>query len=279
MQGLLHRVSRPLRQAGGDLVRFCRHQTAAIFPRPVIFGGSPKSGTTAIAALLAQATGLRLSNDPFWRVCRRDRDGYLLPDVLEGNLRLDAFVRKYPAYFSAEIVKDPDFAFLFRDLQRVFPDSPQVFIVRDPRENIRSILNRLHLRGDLERLGPAENRMLAGEGGWRVILDGRGLRLDAGANYIGRLAQRWARGVDGYLAAGAPVHLVRYEDVVQDRHAFITDLAELLGFEVTTDIRGKLGRPHLSPGRSVPMEAFFGSRNLSIIEETCAPYMAKFGYA
>jgi hypothetical protein len=279
MQGLLHRVSRPLRQAGGDLVRFCRHQTAAIFPRPVIFGGSPKSGTTAIAALLAQATGLRLSNDPFWRVCHRDRDGYLLPDVLEGNLRLDAFVRKYPAYFSAEIVKDPDFAFLFRDLKRVFPDSPQVFIVRDPRENIRSILNRLHLRGDLERLGPAENRMLAGDGGWRVILDGRGLGLDAGANYIGRLAQRWTRGVDGYLAAGAPVHLVRYEDFMEDRLGFITDLAELLGLKVTADIRGKLGRPHTSPGRSVPMEAFFGSRNLSVIEETCAAHMSRFGYA
>ena len=53
MQGTWLRVSRPFRQAGADLIRYCRHRTAEIFPNPVIFGGSPKSGTTAIAALLA----------------------------------------------------------------------------------------------------------------------------------------------------------------------------------------------------------------------------------
>ena len=209
MQGTWLRVSHPLRQAVSGAIRYCRHRTAAVFPSPVIFGGSPKSGTTAIAALLAEATGLSISNDPFWRVLRSDGDGYLLPDVLEGNLPLDAFVRKYPAYFSARIVKDPDFAFLYRELQQVFPESPQVFIVRDPRQNIRGILDRLHMRGDLEHLGPAENRRLAREGGWRAVLDGRGLGLDGRANYIGRLAQRWVRGVDAYFAAHTPVHPVR----------------------------------------------------------------------
>jgi hypothetical protein len=280
MQGTWASVSRPLRQAGAGLIRYCRHRTASVFPRPVIFGGSPKSGTTAIAALLAEATGLSISNDPFWRVLRSDGDGFLLPDVLEGNLRLDAFVRKYPAYFSAQIVKDPDFAFLYRELQQVFPESPQVFIVRDPRENIRSILDRLHMRGDLERLGPAENRTLAREGGWRAILDGRGLGLDGRANYIGRLAQRWTRGVDAYFAAGTPVHLVRYEDFLEDRAAFIADLAELLGLQLRTDVSERLARrPGHHGYRSLSTETFFGKRNLSIIERTCGAHMAKFGYA
>jgi len=280
MQGTWSSVSRPLRQAAADLVRYCRHRTASVFPRPVIFGGSPKSGTTAIAALLAEATGLSLSNDPFWRVLRSDGDGFLLPDVLEGNLQLDAFVRRYPAYFAAEIVKDPDFAFLYRELQQVFPESPQVFIVRDPRENIRGILDRLHMRGDLERLGPSENRTLARESGWRAILDGRGLDLDGHANYIGRLAQRWVRGVEAYFAAGTPVHLVRYEDFLEDRAAFIDDLADLLGLEVRADLDERLARRPAHHGyRSLSTEAFFGKRNLSIIERTCGAQMAKFGYA
>jgi len=280
MQGTWSSVSRPLRQAAADLIRYCRHRTASVFPRPVIFGGSPKSGTTAIAALLAEATGLSLSNDPFWRVLRSDGDGFLLPDVLEGNLQLDAFVRRYPAYFAAEIVKDPDFAFLYRELQQVFPESPQVFIVRDPRENIRGILDRLHMRGDLERLGPSENRTLARESGWRAILDGRGLDLDGHANYIGRLAQRWVRGVEAYFAAGTPVHLVRYEDFLEDRAAFIDDLADLLGLEVRADLDERLARRPAHHGyRSLSTEAFFGKRNLSIIERTCGAQMAKFGYA
>jgi hypothetical protein len=280
MQGTWLRVSRPLHQAAAGLVRYCRHRLAAVFPNPVIFGGSPKSGTTAIAALLAEATGRSLSTDPFWRVLRSDGDGFLLPDVLEGNLRLEAFVRRYPAYFSAGIVKDPDFAFLYRELQQVFPDSPQVFIVRDPRENIRAILDRLHMRGDLEHLGPAENRTLAREVGWRAILDGRGLGLDGHANYIGRLAERWARGVDAYFAAGTPVHLVRYEDFLEDRAEFIADLAELLGLEVTVDVRERLARRPARHGqRHLSTEVFFGERNLSIIERTCGAHMARFGYA
>jgi hypothetical protein len=275
----MRRVTRPIRRAGRGLIRLYRHRTATVCPNPVFIGGSPKSGTTAIAALLAQATGSKFSNDPFWNVFRRDGHGFLLPDVLDGTLALECFVQRYPAYFAAGIVKDPDFAFLYRDLRQLFPGSSQVFIVRDPRQNIRSILNRLHMRGDLENLGADERRTLAAEGGWRAILEGRGLGLDEGANYVGRLAQRWVRGVDAYLASQASVQLLRYEDFVGGKMESIARLADLLGLRLTCDISDRLDRQYQPRGnRSIPMQAFFGRKNLALIEDICAPHMARFGY-
>ncbi|WP_424683479.1 sulfotransferase family protein [Frateuria sp. YIM B11624] len=280
MQRTLRRVTRPIRRVGRDLIRIYRHRTAEVCPNPVFIGGSPKSGTTAIAALLAQATGSKFSNDPFWNVFRRDGHGFLLPDVLDGTLGLECFVKRYPAYFAAGIVKDPDFAFLYRDLRHLFPGSSQVFIVRDPRQNIRSILNRLHMRGDLENLGADEQRTLAAEGGWRAILEGRGLGLDERANYVGRLAQRWVRGVESYLASDAWVQLLRYEDFVGDKMESIARLADVLGLRLTRDIRDELDRQYQPRGnRSISMEAFFGRKNLSVIEDTCAKHMSRFGYA
>ncbi|HET6806882.1 MAG TPA: sulfotransferase [Frateuria sp.] len=247
-------------------------------PCPVFIGGSPKSGTSVIGALLARATGQAFSKDPFWSVLRDDRGGFLLPDVLEGKLALEDFVGRYRAYFAAGVVKDPDFVFLLAQLQRMFPASAQVFVVRDPRENIRSILSRLRIRGDLEDLGPDERRMLGAEEGWRAVLAGRGLCLD-GANYVARLAQRWVQGVESYLAARDTIHLVRYEDFASDRAGSIASLADALGMRLTTDIGDRLEwrhRPHARGG--VPTDDFFGQRNLATIDGICAPHLSRFGY-
>src|SRR5690242_7312273 len=92
---LLNGLPHPMRRAkrfGRTWLRFCQHRTATIFPRPVIIGGSPNAGTTAIAALLAKAAGAESSNDPFWRVAHYDAQGFLLPDILEGRLTAGQFV-------------------------------------------------------------------------------------------------------------------------------------------------------------------------------------------
>src|SRR5690349_5108287 len=209
MHRLLKELPHPLRRAkrfGRACLRFCQHRTATVFPHPVIIGGSPKSGTTAIAALLAKAVGARYSNDPFWHVMRHDAKGFLLPDILDGRLTVREFVDRYGAYFQAEIVKDPDFVFLYQPLKERFPQSKQVFIVRDPRDNIRSILNRLHIPGDLQELDPRDGYIPAGSLGWQAILEGRGLGISQG-NYVARLSQRWSLGVRRYLQARSSIHL------------------------------------------------------------------------
>lgn len=255
-----------------------RHRVAHVCPRPVLIGGNQKSGTTAIGALLAVATGLRFSNDPLWHAQRHDARPFLFTDLLERRVALEDFVRQHRAYFAAGIIKDPDFAFSYSDLRRCFPDAPQVFIVRDPRQNLRSILNRLQLPGYLDELSDEHQQRLAGKKGWQAILAGRGLAITEG-NYISRLAQRWSAGVRCYLEQGARVELVRYEDFLADKAGCIARLAEKVGLPVVADIRKDQDRQYQPRGdRSVALEAFFGERNLAIIDSVCAAEMALLGY-
>lgn len=256
-----------------------RHRRAHVCSRPVLIGGNQKAGTTAIGALLAVATGQRFSNDPLWQAHRNDARPFLFTDVLERRVALEDFIRRHRAYFAAEIIKDPDFAFSYPDLRRCFPDAPLVFIVRDPRHNLRSILNRLGLPGHLDELGSEHRKLLAGKAGWEAILDGRGLPL-SGGNYIARLAQRWSASARCYREQHASIELVRYEDFMADKPGCIAALAERLGLPVVADIRQDQDRQYQPRGnRSVPLDAFFGTANLRLIESICAEGMAYFGYA
>ena len=245
----------------------------------MIVGGNQKSGTTAIAALLAKATGSRFSNDPFWHVARRDGREGVLDDVLAGRMTVDEVVERYRAYFSAEIIKDPNFSFLYPELERRFPGAPQLFIVRDPRQNIRSILNRLCIDGHLDELLPEHRQALAHEPGWRAILEGGGLGT-TGDSHVARLAQRWNIAVARYLERSASIHLARYEDFLPDKASYIGMLADKVGLRVTTDIREALDEQYQPRGNhAISMEEFFGQRNLRLIESICAAGMARFGYA
>lgn len=255
-----------------------RHQRARVAQRPVIVSGNQKSGTTAIAALLARATATSFSNDPFWQIAHFDTGRQVVSEVLGGRLALDRVIDRHRAYFAADVIKDPNFSFMQPQLQQRFPDARRVFIVRDPRQNIRSILNRLHLDGRLAELGPAQRAALAQVPGWQVILDGSDLAL-AGADHIERLARRWNLAVESYLAHADGVVLVRYEDFVADKPGQIANLARRLGMAATVDIRSEQERAYQPRGnRSVAPAEFFGERNLGRIESLCGPLMRRFGY-
>lgn len=256
-----------------------RHQRLKVADCPVLVGGNQKSGTTAIGALLARATGSSFSNDPFWAITRHGRQAPVFPDVLAGRQDLGDVVERHREYFSADVIKDPNFSFLQGQLKRRFPDAPRVFIVRDPRQNIRSILNRLRLDGHLTAFGPEQEAALARMPGWRAILAGTDLGV-TGIDHIERLARRWNRAVEGYLAHAEGGCLVRYEDFVADKAGQIGELADRLGMAVTTDIRPEQDRAFQPRGnRRVAPEEFFGERNLARIETICGPYMVRFGYA
>lgn len=266
------------RQMGRRCREIYRHRTAEVCANPVLLGGLQKSGTTAIATLLSIATGLRYSNDPLWQAHRANPRAFLFTDLLENRLSLAAFIRSHRAYFAAEIIKDPDFALMFDALTAQFPASPLVFIVRDPRQNIRSILNRLQLPGDLAELDRGQRRALRQDKSWDAILQGRGLGITEG-NYIERLAQRWNAVADRYLQRRERVHLLRYEDFVANKVACIAALAGTLDLPIVADITGDQDRQYQPRGdRTAQPDRFFGAHNLALIETTCAANMAKFGY-
>lgn len=114
--------------------------------RPIFVVGNQKSGTTAVGALLAECGGVSFNNDPLHG--RKEK----LKDFITGDLEFARFVKKSRSAFRRAVIKDPEFTFLYSQIASVFPAAQFVFVIRDPRDNIRSVLNRLQIPGDLKNL-------------------------------------------------------------------------------------------------------------------------------
>ena len=248
---------------------------AAVHPAPVLVFGNQKSGTTAIAGLLAGAAGKTFSYDVFNRL-GAERS---LERLIAGQTRFRDFVAAHPHEFVTDVIKAPPLALFYEGLRETFPGAHFVFIVRDPRENIRSMLDRLGLPGNLDALGPAETAVWADLPGWRLIMEGR-TPPTAGENYIETLANRWNRFADAYLGDADRITCVRYEDFCADKTGATADLARRVGWEIVRDISDDIDRQYQRAGknRGMPWRDFFGQANLDRIERICGERMQAFGY-
>jgi len=235
--------------------------------------GNQKSGSTAIGALLAECIGQTYAHDVLYR------HKLTLKDLLEGNPALQTLANEHPRSFATTVLKDNDFTFLHASLERAFPDAKYVFVVRDPRQNIRSVLNRLKLPGDLDGLSPEQEAHLRERlPGWHTILTGSSFG-EGGGHYIDVLADRWVRANKVYREAADRMTLVRYEDFDAAKRPAIEGLALELGYPVQQDISGQQDHQYQPLGdRSVTPEAFFGPENLERIERRCSAVMTSFGY-
>lgn len=237
---------------------------------PVFILGNQKSGTTAIAALLAHRTGLSVTLDipPFWTEAELA--------VQRGSMTLDSFVRRHRYYFTHDIIKEPALTFCFGQLMARYPDARYVLIVRNPYDNVRSILNRLGLPGDLVDINDEQLQTLPPV--WQAIVSGTILD-SCGENYIDHLAQRWTRAAKLWLEDQHDFIRVRYEDFQQDKLALIDSLALALQLEMRNDIRDRLDIQYQPKGEhSVDEARFFGHKNLARITAICGDYLEPLGY-
>ena len=117
---------------------------------PVFVLGHQKSGTSAVAALLAELTGSSAAIDLF-----EETRNPVIDRVVRGEMSLERYLRRNRLDFSRLIVKEASLTFLYPQLAARFPGARFVFVVREPLANLKSVLDRLGLPGDLERL-PAE---------------------------------------------------------------------------------------------------------------------------
>ena len=238
--------------------------------RPIFILGNQKSGTSAIAMLLAISTGQSVVID---------LPGMYQPvqtAIHSGEIKFDDFVRSNRFDFSRNIIKEPCLTFLYSEVKRFFSQAQFVIIVRDPRDNIRSILNRLEMRGDLENIDNLMNPNISPE--WQLVLDGRWLGLQ-GKTYIEMLSARWNNAVDVYLKQANEMILVRYEDFLIDKVGTIERLAQQLKLPQVNSISDKTNLQYQPRGNAgISWEDFFGLKNLKCIEETCGSRMHIFGY-
>lgn len=236
--------------------------------------GNHKSGTTAVAWLLAHAIGERYSHD---MIHERKALRYRVSRAEQRSFRDMAFA--YPGSFSAGVIKDPSFTFRFDEIRKAFPRASFVFVIRDPRDNCRSILNRMGLPGDdggpdSKPLDYLRSRAPA----WAWILD-PGEMAPPDSTYIEILAWRWRRAVEACIGDGRAPEILRYEDFLADKEQAIANLAERLGRPHCRDIRPYLERAFQPPGdRSKGWRDFFGLENLARIEDICKPWLGWFGY-
>lgn len=240
-------------------------------PAPLLIYGNQKSGTSAIAALLAEATGKSLTLD----LKRNRKLIQTFDEMLAGKVTVEKFINMHKYEFSREIIKEPGLTMLFQELQAHYNHKPAVFIIRDPRDNIRSILNRLKIPGDLSQnpdpglIPPA----------WQKVIDHYGQTPVEMIHYIEKMAWRWNDFAGMARACDDHIIVLKYEDFLKDKKKHIEDLAINCGYMIVKDISSQVDR-QFQPGgdSSAKWLDFFGPENLKKIETICNENMKFFEY-
>jgi hypothetical protein len=234
---------------------------------PLLVFGNQKSGTSAISGLLAEATGLRLITD-----FAGAQEPYI-GELVRGETSIATYIKRNAWAFSADIVKEPGLTFVAPALMAHFPQSRAVTVIRDPWNNIRSLLERLDMRGDADRAISGSRRI---NRTWRSILAGADLGLPP-AHYIDILATRWLRAAEIPGQLDTRNIVIRYEDFARDKRASIETLAKALGLSVVADISAKLDHAFQPRGRGAAPKEFFG-KNYARIGAICGAKASQLGY-
>lgn len=256
------------------LVRGASHMIADLratpHPRPVFFLGNAKSGTTAISALFAKATGQEYS----WDICyhrRWQRAGaFLKHGMTPAEMR-----QRAPGAFAAGVIKDPVLTCASRELRALYPDSLIFFIVRDPYKNVKSIFERLDLPGDLDDAGEMLERLPAP---WRRQFDASYVGGTPG-HYVNLAARGWQCCADAILDSDSQSRVVYYEDFSCDKIGLISQLAAFAKMPIVNDISSSVNFQYQRQGNhNVSVNEFFGD-NFDRITEECRRGIIRHGYS
>lgn len=257
-----------------------------INPEPIIFLGNPKAGTTVISNLTALASDKTINYDVTFKAYLSDWQ-YPLTKILrklklttniysysygmslyDQQMSFYEFVQRKKSLFSSDIIKDPNFTFFYKELVNIFPNAKFVYIVRNPFDNIRSILNRLNIEGNLNQKSEIYQTKLASLKKelptWARVLEGNYPPV-SGTNYIENLSLRWNLGVDTYLKNLDNMFLVQYEDFMKNKMGYIHNLCDKLNLPVVSDISNKLNKQYQPKGKfNLDLYTFFGEDNIKV---------------
>lgn len=260
------KVLRVLHEKSKHLIE---ERLAQINRTPIIVLGNQKTGTSAIAHLIADYGRLSKTIDIpeiWWPV---------LCDLILGHKSLEQFAKEHKVRFAKDLIKEPNLTFLFPQLSRLCPGASYVFVIRDPRTNIRSILNRMGLPGNMKKLELDKFNVPVN---WLHIFNTQ-MSSVSSVHYIDILSERWNRCADVYLDNKEKMILVQYEDFVADKVGYVSSIAQALKIPQKQDIANKVDIQYQPIGdRNVSWLDFFGEENLKRITDACEERMSRFGY-
>lgn len=249
---------------------------ATINPAPIIILGHQKSGTSAIAALLAKATGKTLTLDFFYK--NNQSRPFFRAKLHDGRLPLNRFLRSNSQYLSADIIKEPELTYFYDRLTSTFPSATYIFVVREPKATIKSVLDRLSLPGDQPSLTAQQYQQTNPLSGWLPAIEGKAPNV-AGENYIERLAHRWNLVASTYLDHQNQMVLIRYEDFLSDKLQAIQTLANKINLPVVNDISDQLDNQFQPRGKHhLALSDFFSHQNQATIDRICSANATQFNY-
>lgn len=241
---------------------------------PVFIIGNQKSGTTIISKLLSQATGEKLTCD-FQRAINHSTLQLELDFKL---LDFPKFIQDYNYEFSKKIIKEPFLTYYINDLKYQFPKAKFILIIRNPFDNIRSILNRLNIPGNIDKFNFNEYSEIIKTPVWKLAMQTNMLGITS-SNYIEAMANRWNYIVNSYYQNSERIILIKYEDFIKDKKNCIDILAKKVNLKVKYDISKKVNIQYQKKGdRSINLVNFFGEENYSKIETICKLNIEKIGY-
>lgn len=216
--------------------------------------GMQKSGTSVIAGLLAHRLGysVTLDTEMLWNP--------YLQDIKDNKLDFVEHIFNYPEDFSKQIIKEPTASLIINHVEKFFHLDKYVFIYRNPFDVIRSILNRLEIRGDMDDVD-----INSINHNWQYIfVDGK--------DYIKRLASIWLNvySQDKYISNDKCL-FVSYELFMNNKVDFIDKLCHKLKLKKKNSIIHLLDKDFQPRGNTnVDIKAFFGEKNYQIITDICS---------
>ena len=242
-------------------------------PNPVLIIGNQKSGTSAIAALLGALTKEKTSIDLILSGFKPS----LLTQWKKGNISTSRFIKYHISDFASKIIKEPHLSVFYKEISSYYNECQIVMVVRNPFDNIRSILDRLNIKGNMESLDHNEYKKVFHS--WKLLFDNSWIGGER-EQYIEVLAERWNIITTTFLENKDNIILIKYEDFINNKELTIDKLAKTLNIEAKSKISHLVNKQYQPRGKQKNMDIkeFFGEKNYNRIKDICKNNMNKLSY-
>jgi len=244
----------------------CRNATSRVNPRLILLTAHPRSGTTAVAALLAKHCGLRaFTQTGRWTLADKE--------IVASRLTMEEVITRNRYAFSFDIMSAADAGCFLPAMKAALPEMRIIVLVRDPRDMVCSVIERINdYDVSSAEINDPDYRYLQTD--WLGITEEDPLK---------KLALRWNKWLETAKSVDGVVYR-RYEDFLRNKPDFIAALADELGLPARHDISDDMNRQMSKHGRDVPIRGagrwrrMLPAEHARAIEDICKDGMLAFGY-